>query len=862
MDTKNTSLQQDIPTGEVIDNHGENGTDRAGNQPVVDTKSDSYIYMAPSKGTIALVMVLSFVVPVIIMALAFLKVQVYPGGKFTVLIYDMQAQFMPTIASLRYLGKSGNSFLYTFFGALGNNALLNYKSYFANPLYWLTVLFPLEQLPDVLYFITVFNIGLCGLSFCTFLLFGSQENRLKRYPYIALILSCCYALMSFNIAYSMCINWLLEVALLPMMLLGIERIIEGKKGAIYLFAMTYAVYNSDQLFFMSGIFCVLYLIYRLSEVNENRIRICVRFVICSLLALGLSMPIVMPMIYNIMEGRLQTHNIMEGKMFYYGILPVLKQMLSCRYDTIENGGLPNIFCGTFIPLIALISIIFSHKPIRTKLVICAIVLFFFISFCMVPVNQLWHGFTEPNSFPVRYSYTYCALILILAYDGVKNICRIIRTPESGMIIMECIMLLICVIELYLNAGFILSSNSISIGYKNHQEYMTRVKYTKDALENIDDDDFYRVGRDLPYSTNDGMLFGYSGIGYFSSMFERNTMNFAGMMGYSQNEHMLRDYGGTPISESIFGVKYKIIKEAECFSMYARIYKNGLYDVEYNSNALPIAFLAKSVQLSENEIGNLSEQIDKHNSFAMQEYVLSELYGERVSVYEYIPYDIKDEVSDEYTRKTSITFTATNDKPIWFYCTEKEGFDGQVVGIEGNSVEYKNKAELIVNGEERWPFIDTSSTMCICLGKFEEGEKVTVETASLVPYEDPWIVYYDESVGEKVFSGIKERGMEVYYHNNGVIKGEISATSEDDYVFITLPYMDGYSIKVDGIETEYNSYRNTLIAVKVGMGKHTMEISFCPPGLVAGIIVGIISVLIVLLYLMIPHREIYPIVAII
>ena len=140
-------------------------------------EENSYKYTEISARTMVLTMVLSFVIPVIIMSLAFLKVQVWPGGKFTLLIYDMSAQFNPVISSIRYIGRSDNSVFLSFYGALGNSALLNYASYIADPVMWFTTFFSLEQMPNVLYFITLFKIGLCGMSLSAFFLFGALKNE-------------------------------------------------------------------------------------------------------------------------------------------------------------------------------------------------------------------------------------------------------------------------------------------------------------------------------------------------------------------------------------------------------------------------------------------------------------------------------------------------------------------------------------------------------------------------------------------------------------------------------------------------------------------------------------------------------------
>ncbi len=815
-----------------------------------------YIYKPPTARTIVLTMVLAFVLPIMIMALALLKIQVWPGGKFTLYVYDMQGCFGPLITSLRYLGNGDSSVFYSFFGALGNNAFLNYSGYILDPTNWASVLFPMEQMPDVIYFITLFKIGLCGLGASIYFLFGIKE---KKNPLVILILSVCYALMSYNIMYSQCIMWFNVIALAPVTIFGIEKIIEGRKGGIYILCMTLSLYYNYQLSFMVGIFSVLYLLIRLSEIHEGRIRISIRFVICNILCIGLFMPVVLSVIPNVISGRMKMDNPMAGRLFYYPFWKVAKQFLSCQYSTIESRGLPNLFCGTFVPLIAFSFFFIPLKPIITRVISALVLVFFMLSLCIVPLNQFWHGFNEPNSFPARYSFLLCFYLLILAYHAISYACGKVKISVSTMYLLYGIALLLACIEMYLNAGFVLSSFNLDNNYNIRSAYQLQLSKSKDVLKHVDDEDFYRIGRDLSYSLNDGMLYGYNGIGYFSSMFERRTMEFIGMLGYSQREHTLRETGGTPLSESLLGIKYKIAREPELFGYYKSIYNNGFYDLQYNESALPLGFTVKYHKYSPDTDPILSSYKSNHNAFLFQEFIISEIYGERVHVFENVDYSLEELETDDFERYIKMEFTAANDKPVWIYC--KDEHDGRYVSAprrsdyfsrSGNSYsssdEQMASSILKVNGKEVYPFVNSLSTMCIYLGTFKKGEKVEVEAACISGFDDPWLVYFDTDKCEEVLSSIGANGFEVSEHSNGVIKGKINVRDKDEIMVLTLPFMRGYNIRVDGEKTDYGYYREAFLAIKMDPGEHTVEISFIPPGLIPGGIIGTLFLVLSILYL--------------
>ena len=239
-------------------------------------------------------MTLSFFVPVLIMALAYAGKGIYPGGPYTVLIMDMKSQYMPFYASLRYIGNSDNSLFFSMSGALGNNFFGTFAYYLSNPLVWLSVLVPLEYLPDYIYFLTLFKIGACGAGFCYFLSHyktnPDAEEESRKYPLMIFLLSCCYALMSYNVTYAMNLMWLDGVLLLPWIIAGMERILGGKKPTMFLVSVALSMICNYYITFMSAVFAVLYLAVRLTELHKWNLKLLGRFTVSAVLGVGIPCP--------------------------------------------------------------------------------------------------------------------------------------------------------------------------------------------------------------------------------------------------------------------------------------------------------------------------------------------------------------------------------------------------------------------------------------------------------------------------------------------------------------------------------------------------------------------------------------------
>ena len=321
------------------------------------------------------------------------------------------------------------------------------------------------------------------------------------------------------------------------------------------------------------------------------------------------------------------------------------------------------------------------------------------------------------------------------------------------------------------------------------------------------------------------------------------MNYLGMLGYSQNEHILNDYGGNPLVESILGVKYKIALRENNIGNYRILAQNNSFILAENENCLPLGFIVDSGDKQVQDTQGNEDEMKQKNSFAYQEFMLSEFVGQEVDVYQNIDYVIeKTSIDDDGGRSMVVSFEANSDKPIWMYCKMPDEIKAENKKKHvGESV-----GRFEVNGKAIEPFVDTYSTFCTYLGTFSPGEKVTVVANAVLNYGDPWIVYYDEEVAATALMKLNAGKLEILEHGNGRIAGEISVADESAVLLMTLPYMDGYRVRIDGEKTPYGSYRDIFMAIIVPKGNHNIEVTYCPPGFKLGCVLGLVSLVILLI----------------
>ena len=74
-----------------------------------------------------------------------------------------------------------------------------------------------------------------------------------------------------------------------------------------------------------------------------------------------------------------------------------------------------------------------------------------------------------------------------------------------------------------------------------------------------------------------------------------------------------------------------------------------------------------------------------------------------------------------------------------------------------------------------------------------------------------------------------------------IVGDINVTNEG-YFMLTVPYSNGFNIKVDGVETEYEKVDYAFIGFPIQEGSHHIEIEYKAPGKNIGIFISIISLI--------------------
>ncbi len=781
-------------------------------------------------------LIMSGLTPLVIIGIAYALKGIYVGGKNTILIMDMQAQYMPFYAMLRNMKSTDNSLFFSMTGALGVNFWGNFAYYLTSPFAWLSAFVPVQYLPDYIYIITIVKLGLCGLSFGCFLIYIKNNRQL----FFIYLLSCSYALMSFNVAYAMNIMWIDGIILLPLILVGIEKMLKGEKTIVFISSVAASLMLNYYISFMSAVFAVIYLIIRLFETKKWEIQLLKRFVISALLGIGISCPIVLPGVLAMSQGKMVEEQYIP-ETWRYSIGGLAGQFMSGSYDTVYYGGLPFLFCGTGTLLLVLLFFALGKEKRLIKLAYGFVILFYLFSMCFTPFDRALHGFHDTACFEVRYAFVFCCLLLIIAQKGVDALLLHIKGNDIS-ILMKCLIGGFVMIELFFNSSIVTARLMEEIHYRPRSEYDRILESKSRLLSLIDDEGVFRVSDNASYTHDEGAWLGYNGFGYFSSNYDMKTMNFLGALGEDQADHNLTDRNRTLLEESLFGAKYRL-NYARGINGNDILARDGLYTLAENEDALSIGYMVDyTSDDGDSELSN--------NAFANQNTIARELSGIEEDVFEELEITHEEELSDpNYAKWIHIETEAKDTGSLWLYMEWADSQDRKKynVAIEETDNPYNQRtgeimSELFVNGNDYGDFLSINNSFIVYLGEHKKDEKISIDARSNIYFGEAHLGYMNQEVYQKVIDHLNKGQWDITSHGKGKFEGTIDA-GKGGNMLITIPKMKGWHIEVDGEKCEIGDYRNTLICINLAPGNHLITMKYRSPGVIIGFVLG--SILLIL-----------------
>ncbi len=550
----------------------------------------------------------AFFIPVAIMYLVYSCFGVHPYGDMSALVLDLNGQYVSYYEMMRDAIWGDGSLIYSWSRNLSGETMGIFGYYLASPFMWIIVLLPRTMMCGAIEIMQLAKIGCCGLAFAYYL-----RKRKNASISSELIFSVSYALMTYIVVELMNPMWIDGMIWLPMIILGIERLVDEGKMLPLILPMAIMFVSHFYIGYMLAFFSILYFVYYIFSRPEHIVA--PRFITRGLkfaaggIISALSASIVLiPMYCSLSLGKLEFSDPNFSPKTQFNFYEFLSKLFSNSYDTVRPEGLPVIACGTITLLLIPLFFLNTKISIKEKIADALLLLAVFGSMYISTVDIAWHGFQVPNWLPYRYSFTFSFIMLIMAFrafenlEGVsfKEVCvtafgwivvlivlsqeeyehlylletvwysvlaiavftaLIFLSKKYHDVWMKLIVAVFVCIEVFINGLYTVWAIDYDVVYSKYSSYQDYFIDGREVVSQIEeaDEGLFRMEKTFHRTVNDPMGMGFAGISHSSSTMNTPVLKMLKSLGYGMQGHYTKYTGDTIVTDSLFGIKYIMYK---------------------------------------------------------------------------------------------------------------------------------------------------------------------------------------------------------------------------------------------------------------------------------------------------------------
>lgn len=829
---------------------------------------------------------LAFVIPLILTLLTFICLRVFLRNENTLFVSDLRAQYVALFAEFKDIMAGQSSLFYSFEKGIGGNMLGTIAYYLISPLNLLLLFFSKNNIDLAFVTILTAKISLAGLMMYVFLKYHFPKKKIL----YLLIFSTCYALMAFNVGYYFHIMWLDGVYLAPLVMLGLDKIIDQKSPLLYGVALFICLLTNFYIGYMICLFSVIYFFYKAAlkytlKDKQKILTALINFSVISLLAGLATFFLVIPALQELMQTpKLGTNVFVENPLvFNLNIFDIISKLYlgSQNNATILNDSSAYIYSGLIvIPL--LIFYFLNRKITQREKNLTGIVLgIFILSFNINYLSYIWHGFNIPLCFNQRFSFLFSFFIIYLAsqsffkteflkkadYWLAAAICAVISIPvillnyvyldrylvyaTMGLIIFYLViihlfndrnyevkknrvgLLLFCLIMAELFFNFYVSIKTYNFAPTNeYNDYNRVIGQAIQKIRKNDSSPFYRMEKNFSYTEIDSMNYNYNGVNVFISTLNSNVMNFYNNNAYSTFVNSVLYENTNPIIDSILGVKYVLFRNG------TNSYYDKIDTVPFSKyDGIFYGAVKVDVQVTQNpnslELGYMVNQ-DAVN--------FEEIFVRTPKINNMVFSDVmlKTMTGDQTDIMKPVNLTKIDNRNYIINVTDNNNIYAFFYSVLRKKT---GKIEIYVDDVIVHSYHSTSNNFFIIPNDYKIGDQIRItakEYNASIVVANPSLYYLDFATLNKKIATLKTNQLKVLVNQSDYIKGVVSATKEKPILFTSIPNEKGWTAYVDGKQVELIKLYSAFNGLKLTPGEHTIEFKFYPPGLKIGLITSFIS----------------------
>ena len=863
-------------------------------------------------------LIYSFIIPFVLYYLIYLSMGLHPFGNGSVLVLDLNGQYVYFYEALRSAVYGDTSLVYSFCRTLGGEFFGIYAYYLASPFSYIVCLFPKGRMLEALLLIFLLKSGLSGVTM------GYYLDRISSKPRKIgiVIFSVLYAMCSYAVVQQHNSMWIDALVMLPLLTLGIEELIKRGKYRLYVSMLALIVLSNFYIGYMCCIYTVIYFFYYYFSRNEkgrNNLlgepfhfrRSLLRITGFSLLAVGIAMIIVATAYYSLQFGKNTFSNPDFSFDMRFDLLDFFTRFLPGTYDTVRPEGLPLVYTGV-LSLYCVPVYFFSKKfSTREKIFSAGILFLFFLCFSVNTVDMIWHGFQKPNWLNYRYSFMVSFLMAVMGFKGFGELKKVganligilciiyvlllsvaqkfnyhaivqrisgktefdqplekLKTVWLSLFFFVVVAALLCVavrakkkqatalvicivvcIEAFASSLVTAVEFGEDVIYSSYSSYNDFVNAFRPLTEEITETDkgFYRFEKNAHRKYCDNMALNIRGITNSTSTLNKATIEFLDKIGYASRSHWSKYLGGTPVNDSLIGIKYIISKQSDSYDRWYT--DSGFTTATYNSEEYMTYENPYALSLSY-AVDDALENFDIKQESTPQarlNKLIQTMTGDE-SLVMFTPLEYKSDTTNctvstiaghyKYVHTNSeadailiYSFTVEEDGEVYFYLPS----------------DYAREVRMKVNGKSLGNFYGGETTRIFSLGDFKKGQDVTLSMTL-----DADVLYVKQDIDplfqlnrddfEKAMSILSKEQVDIGENWKPTrLEGSVVTGSDDTLMLTTLPYDEGWQVFVDGERVEISQALGALVSYRIkGAGDHTVAFRYAPRCYILGNIISVAS----------------------
>lgn len=849
----------------------------------------------------------NFALPIVFLVLLLLWNHIYPFGAESFLTEDLKFQYIDFYAWYKGVLEGTNNVGYSLAQGLGSNTWGLFSYYLSSPFNLLLLFFSYDRLTDFCLVITLLKLGCIQVATVWFL---SHRFTLPRF--FATLLGLGFTCSSWVITMLRNPNWLDALILLPLAMYAVYQFIRSSRWKLLVLWLVMLIVTCWYMGYMCMLFLGLYAIFellvaRVSGVAFSRMHI-VKLVLGYVgvygVALLLSTWTFLPTVFAMSSI---TASPAENSAFWYTSLAETGAGIYLG-NMLPTKNIPQLYMGSFGILLAALFFFGPTAPRKTKIALGLFLVLLLASCCVTPLYTAWCGFRAPNGFycrnsffatimmvwggayaiqqlvsdkqspwrkPIAFSFAGCALfasflmlqgsfvrmrygLLSIALYAIYSLLLLAYLPQrqsfglkwaKGVTLIAFMSLMFT--ELLYSAHVEWQSLYMHYSQDEHDNYMLTSRTQLADLRSLDDG-IYRFEKTYSRAAgglNEGLSVGFCQLSAYSSANDASALAFLEALGYSQSGAVSVIYN-TPIlaSDSLLGVKYlSSAGQPQLYEPTGSGSFNAVYAIAEtyrNPYALPLGYGVDAAMANASFASN--------NPFENQNQFLNDVGGTNENYFAQLPSSVIADSPIEMCWRVEI--------PLGYL-----GYTYVMpAGQEPNCfITYETTAGEL-HSYVTWHWRHAIEPLGMTLSNEPHTINVAIsadpvpQPGSPVQQElsaETYCVFYglDISAFSKLIMQLSEHPFVPTVFSDGHIEGTYTSTGSDA-LLLTIPHSKGWSATVNGSSVAtLGAYNNALMLIPVEKGENYVSLRFEPPGLHAGCITSIATIIGGCVILIIRHR---------